>query len=253
MNIPYEPSSNLSAKIARKVLPLRARRNIHFKLERPIVSFTFDDFPRSAIDAGARVLEQENWAGTFYTCAGLVGYNNHHGEHFQPGDLLALEQAGHEIGGHTYAHKDCAILPLNKVLDSIKRNKIALRDHGVKGKIRSFAFPYGSATVELKRTLAEEYESLRSITPGIHTRKADLNGLKSAGIFSHEINNVLALIDNLQHTPGWLTLFAHDIRQHPSQWGCTKDEFKSVVEAVKRSEALVLPVGDAVTYLKEVT
>ena len=81
MNIPYQPSTSFSAKLSRKMLPYRARRDLHFKLDRPVVSFTFDDFPRSAITNGSDLLEKENWLASFYVAAGLMEIDNHHGSH----------------------------------------------------------------------------------------------------------------------------------------------------------------------------
>lgn len=251
MNTPYQPSTSLSAKVARRLLPFQARRELSFTIERPIVSFTFDDFPRSAIENGANVLARQNWKATFYVAAGLQGLTNHHGENFSAEDLKYLQSAGHEIAGHTFGHMDCVGLPVSKVMDDIDRNQAMLKSMGVKGDTEHFAFPYGAANPALKRELAARFKSLRGIAPGVHWGKVDLNGLKSTPVFSGDkLHQAVDLIEGLKKRPGWLTLFTHDIREDHSQWGCTPMEFNSVIKAVQDSGALVLPVGEAIEHLE---
>jgi hypothetical protein len=55
-----------------------------------IVSFTFDDFPRSALSQGGRILERYACAGTYYTSLGLAGQTTVTGEIFEHGDLEKL-------------------------------------------------------------------------------------------------------------------------------------------------------------------
>lgn len=251
MITPYEPSRSVSAKIARRLLPYRARRDIRFSLTRPIVSFTFDDFPRSAIENGSNVLEAEGWAGTFYVASGLMGTSNHHGAHFKAEDIIPLTVRGHEIAGHTFTHSDCDQLGTRDTLAEIDRNKAALEAMGHIGNIEHFAYPFGAANADLKQALQDQFKTVRGIAPGVQVGKADLNGLLSTPLFSGaKLGQALEMIEGLKARPGWLTLFTHDIRDTPSAWGCTPEEFLKIVQAVKKSGALVLPIGKALQHLE---
>ena len=248
---PYEPSKSLAAKIARRLVPYQARREIRFKLEKPVVSFTFDDFPRSAIENGSDILEREGWNATFYVASGLRDVTNHHGRQYAADDLPALESRGHEIAGHSFSHVDLTNLSPAALIAEINRNKKSLHNMGVKGTVRNFAYPFGAISARVKTTLAPHFKTLRGIAPGIQTDKADLNCLKSAPIFTGpKFAKTLKLIGELKSNPGWLTLFGHDIRDTPSEWGCTPDEFKTIVAAVKQSGAIVLPVHQAISHLE---
>ncbi len=251
MNVPYQPSSSIRAKIARRTLAFRATRHLHFKLTRPIVSFTFDDFPRSAMTNGSDVLEAEDWHATFYVAAGLMGVNNHHGAHYLKRDIPALAKRGHEIAGHTFTHIDCEQLGLRGTHAEIERNIKAIKSMGHADKIEHFAYPFGAANTALKQGLQNQFKTMRGIGAGVHVGKVDLNGLKSTPIFSGpQFTNTLHTISTLKNRAGWLTLFTHDIRDNPSEWGCTPEDFKTVIQAVKNSGALVLPIGAAVKYLE---
>lgn len=248
---PYEPSKSIVAKIARRLVPFQERRELRFKLDRPVVSFTFDDFPRSAVENGSDILEREGWCATFYVASGLRDVFNHQGQHFAAEDLPALEAKGHEIAGHSFSHIDLTNLSPAALINETKRNEKALRNMGVTGSIDNFAYPFGAVSAKVKRTLGDHFKTLRGITPGSHTHKADLNGLKSAPIFSGiKLDHTMKLIAGLKSNPGWLTLFAHDIRDTPSEWGCTPEEFNSVISAVKQSGAIVLPINKAVSHVE---
>ena len=61
---PFFLRSAILSRLHRRTIPLGDRG--------PIVSFTFDDFPRTAATAGAAILESFGARGTFYTAAGLM-------------------------------------------------------------------------------------------------------------------------------------------------------------------------------------
>jgi len=247
----YEPSTSLSTKISRKLLPLQARRNLKFKLDRPLVSFTFDDFPRSARYQGGDILAMNGWRGTFYVAAGLKDIENHHGESFREADLHHIQECGHEIAGHTYSHLDCAQSSPEQVLAEIERNTKALKSMGVTKPIEHFAWPYGTTNAAHKATLGQRFKSMRGVTSGVHHKRADLNALKSTPLFSgSDLDNAFELIKGLNKRPGWLIFFTHDVRNSPSKWGLTPIEFGKVIAAVKDCGADVLPVGKALQKLE---
>jgi len=252
MNAPYQPSASLSAKISRKLLPLRARRDIRVSLKRPIVSFTFDDFPRSALYEGADMLAKHKWRATFYVAASLANVQNHHGHSFVKPDLARLQAKAHEIAGHTYSHLDCGQSTREQVLAEIARNNVALTALGVKKPIEHFAWPYGTTNIATKTALAGHFKSMRGVTPGVNRGRTDLNCLKSTPLYSGaKLDHALKLINGLKKRPGWLILFTHDVRDNPSEWGVTTKEFLETIAAVKTSGALVLPVGEALDMVKK--
>ena len=251
MTLAYQPSMSIGAKISRKIVPLQARRNLRFKLKRPIISFTFDDFPRSARTQGGDVLALQGWQATFYVAAGLMNIKNHHGESFKETDLAHLRKCGHEIAGHTYSHLDCAKSSPEQVMAEITQNNAALKALGVTEPIEHFAWPYGTTNSAHKSVLGKHFKSMRGVSPGVHYGKADLNLLKSTPLFSGpEFDQTLEMVKGLKKRPGWLIFFTHDVRTTPSQWGISPLDLGKVIAAVKDSGADVLPVGQALQKLE---
>ena len=74
----------------------------------PLISFSFDDFPLSALQAGGAILKSYSACGTFYAAMGLMGKTSPQmGPYFGPGDLEILLKDGHELGSHTFSHISC--------------------------------------------------------------------------------------------------------------------------------------------------
>lgn len=247
----YDPRPSVFGRVARRLRKYQNVRKLNFDIQTPIISITFDDFPKTAVTVGARELEARGMTGTFYTSANLANTTNHHGLQFAPEDLPKLQAAGHEIAGHTFTHADCVALTEAELETEISKNNAALKSMGVENSIDNFAYPFGQISAELKAKLAGDFDSLRGITDGVHTGSVDLNEVKSYGFYSSTADKVIARINTLNKNPGWMTVFTHDIRDEPTKWGCTPIEFKRLLDATELSGARVMTVRDALKALKE--
>ncbi len=245
----YCPSSSLSARLHRRITPFLARRMIPVRLDRPIVSFTFDDCPRSVIDYAIRPLETEHWTATLYIACGLLDQTNHHGAMMSAQDVKALHDAGHEIGCHSFSHIDAVQTTMAAFLSDLERNQNVLQQIGVSAST-TFAYPFGQTSPAIKKYLGGHFAGLRGIEPGIMRHYADLNQIRSTPLYSGAaIENAIRQIADLSRMPGWLTFYTHDICDEPSAWGCTPDEFQQIISAVKSSGAHVLSMAKAITQL----
>ena len=253
MNAPYMPSSSIWSRFNRQWARFNACAPAEIDLDHAIVSFSFDDFPKSAANQGAAALESRGWRGTYYASAAFAGQLNHHGEMFDAEDLERLSKTGHEIGCHTYEHLDCAKATSAEVMKSVERNQIALKQMGLMQEMTSFAFPYGEATAGSKRILGDRFSSLRGIRSRINRDEVDLHLLKSDPLDGGPvgISKAIEAAESLTLHPGWLIYYAHDVQDNPSEWGCTPDQLNSVCDAVERSGARVMSVGDAAKVLDQ--
>lgn len=246
----YEPSKGLGARISRRLTPYRARRTIPVNLERPLISFTFDDCPVSAISEGVSRLNLLGWKSTVYIAGSLLGKTNHHGPQIVPAEVLNLHRSGHEIGGHTYSHIDANAVTIPDYLADIDANQQLLSDLGIP-ETATFAYPFGQTQPELKTLLGLKFEGLRGIQPIAHRTEVDLNQIGSVPLFSGKaVKRAEKLIQSLKARPGWVTLFTHDIAARPSNWGCTPEEFETIIAAAQDSGADVMPVADAIRFLR---
>lgn len=245
----YQPKMGLGAKITRRLSNYRHRHIITPKLDRPIVSFSFDDCPRSVIENALPLLEAENWRATFYMACGLCDTINHLGRHMSLKDIQAVHTSGHEIGDHTYDHLDIGNVSLETYLDNIALNQTKLTELGIP-ESRTFAYPYGSVSPNLKQALYANFELSRGVVES-SGQTLDLGLCASTRLYSgSDTNTAIKRIQTLSKSPRWEILFTHDVRDNPSEYGCTKTDMMNVIKAVKDSGAIVLPVAAALDYMR---
>lgn len=236
----------LAAKLARISARWIARQVVSLRSNDPLISITFDDFPRSALDNGGRLLEAEGGAGTFYAAFGLAGTDTPVGPVGRLADLAACVDRGHEIACHSYDHLDCFVATAQQIDESLARNQAIARELGV-ASFKHFAYPFGRYSATAKRIAMRRYVSARGITPGVNRGNIDLGLLKSVALYSHlDRRRWAPYFAALQSRGGWLIFYTHDVSSSPSPYGCTPEDLNFVIRRAKEIGATVLPVGAVV-------
>ena len=83
---------------------------------------------------------------------------------------------------------------------------------------------------------------------GIHEpdgNRLDLNLAASGRLYSDYFEETCDLIREAAKEKRWLILFGHDVRDAPSEFGCTPDELAKWLELIASLSLDVLPVRDA--------
>lgn len=243
----YIPSGGLVGKFKRQAARRLARAPLSMALKRPLVSFSFDDFPKSAAKIGAETLERHGWRGTYFAGGGFAGGENHLGRLFDIGDLKRLHADGHEIACHTFSHIDVAQTPLEDVQAETAKNRAFLDACGFEAPFETFAFPYGEASPAAKQALAAQFKALRGVKPGINRDGADRALLNAVPLDGGEtgLKRALAWLAEAERNPGWLIFYGHDVQDTPSQWGCTPAFLETVCAAVAKTGADVDTIAGA--------
>lgn len=247
--VPYQPSRSLDAKLRRRLVQKQVRRRAPLDLDRPVVSFTFDDVPNSVLDHALPMLEDKGWASTLYIATGLLGADTHMGRMMARDEVHSAHGAGHEIAAHSHLHRDYAQMETAALIADNRRSRSVFAEMDLPAPT-AFAWPYGEATRAGKDVLSEQYTSLRGIRGQAHRKRVDLNQLGSQALFGDTLIEVGRKLDQLARKPGWLTLFTHDVREEPSPWGCTPAQFSAIVERVEAIGAEVLPVSTVVERIQ---
>lgn len=213
----------------------------------PVVSFTFDDFPRSALHVGGEILKSYGACGTYYAAMGLMDTVNHLGEHFSYSDLKKLIEDGHELGSHTFSHISCRETTIADVETEVRKGREAVeRVTGIRDS-HQFSYPYGQATFRAKAKIGRIVSTCRGIVPGINKSPADLNLLRANSIYSHafDLDSIRRLIAENEKCRGWLIFYTHDVCDGPSSFGCTPAEFEKVVKLTVMGKFRILTVGNS--------
>jgi peptidoglycan/xylan/chitin deacetylase (PgdA/CDA1 family) len=235
----------LASRFARREMPLHS--------DGPIVSFSFDDAPRSAMLTGARVLQAHGVRATYYLSLGLLGTTNEIGP---IGDLADVERVladGHEIGCHTYGHLDAWATTPATYLQSVARNQVELSRLLPGQRFRSFAYPKNGATLAAKRGVQSFFDCCRGGGQDINHGLVDLNLLQACFIDRRagmDAATLRRLIDRNAQERGWLIFAAHDVSEDAADFACTPDLLESLVRMSLDSGAIVEPVASACALLR---
>lgn len=245
----YEPSAGLYARVCRRLTVKLAQKPLKVKKDRTIISFSFDDCPISGLQNGVSALEKQGWLSSVYVASGLYNIENHLGKMMGADDTKALHESGHEIGEHTFSHRDAKSMSITKFQQDIVRNQEALAELGLPPS-QTFAYPYGETYPGLKKAMEARFRGSRGINKKVHTDSVDLNQIGSLPLYTDTLDSAVDAVKNLSETGGWLTFFTHDVRDNPSPYGCTPDTMETIINAVKDTGAEVLTIKDAILALE---
>src|ERR1700687_5484001 len=245
------PWSRLLGYYQRRAGSRACRRPFLISLQRPLISFTFDDFPRSAVLAGGAILKRFGLAGTYFASFGLVGKKTPSCQIFFPDDLTTLLEQGHELGCHTFSHCDSWATATKTFENSILQNRAALNRLFPYSEFKTFSYPISLPRPHTKARIADYFLCCRGGGQTFNAGKVDLNQLsayfleKSRGDFQA----VKDLIDRNRQASGWLIFATHDVSDSHTPFGCTPAFLQNVVQYAISSGAQIVPVVEALEVL----
>jgi peptidoglycan/xylan/chitin deacetylase (PgdA/CDA1 family) len=239
--------SDAKARVSHRLATHLRVESFRLRNPTPMVSFTFDDIPKSAATAGARILEGHGAHGTFYVSGGLVGTTSPNWDVVEVEDILALCSKGHEIGCHTFSHQRACDLDEQSMAEEIERNREYLRSLDPAIEVGNFAYPFGYGSFGRKRQLKTEFTSCRSIVPGVNSGAVDLQFLRAMPLIDQRIDRdgIERAFDDAQNNNGWLIFYSHDVADRPSPYGCSPALMNHALEAASRRQIPVLNMAEA--------
>jgi peptidoglycan/xylan/chitin deacetylase (PgdA/CDA1 family) len=248
--------SNLPARVSsryqRTAAKLLFRRRIPLVTDTPLISFTFDDFPRSALFTGGAILETIGARATYYVSLGLIGTTAPTGKLFVDDDIDTVIERGHELGCHTYHHRHSWNTGAAEFNRSVAQNQAALAAR-VPGRVFStLSYPISPPRPETKRTVGRSFLCCRGGGQTFNSGTVDLNYV--AAFFIEQSRDspqrILDIIEKNRADCGWLVFATHDVTTDPTPYGCTPTLFERVVGYAVDSGAKILPVAEVCEVLQ---
>jgi peptidoglycan/xylan/chitin deacetylase (PgdA/CDA1 family) len=242
------------------------RKELTVKSGVPIVSFTFDDFPRSAFVEAGSILTRYGALGTYYVSLGLMGKPSASGPMYQAEDLREIAHIGHELGCHTFGHCHSWNTTPEVYERAILENRQALTDMLPDTSFQTFSYPFSGPRPAIKQVAGRHFLCCRGggLKPGrylfrhsggaqtFNSGTTDLNQLCAFFLEKSRDDHaaVRSVIEQNARARGWLVFATHDVRSLPGPFGCTPGFFEQVVEWSLNSGARILPVVKALTFLR---
>lgn len=245
-------TARLQGRYQRSAATFFSRRPFEISSTRPLISFTFDDFPRSALYTGGAILARYGLKGTYYASLGLMGKGGPTGDIFLPQDLDLLLEQEHELGCHTFSHCDSWDTSSKIFERSVVENSRMLNSLVPGASFRTFSYPISPPHPRTKRTIAHYFDCCRGGGQTFNGGVMDLNYL--ASFFMEQSRNtpeiLKILIEKNREARGWLIFSTHDVCATPTPFGCTPEFFEDIVAYAVNSGARILPVIHAWEVLR---
>jgi peptidoglycan/xylan/chitin deacetylase (PgdA/CDA1 family) len=213
----------------------------------PLISFTFDDFPRSALHTGGAILEKFGLVGTYYASFGLMGKEAPTGTMFMPEDLKLLLDHGHELGCHTFGHCNSWETDPSAFEESVIQNQSALSNVIPGVSFRTLSYPISVPRPRTKQKIAKYFACCRCGGQTCNVGEVDSNYLSAYFLEKsrNEPAKVKKVIEENRLAKGWLIFATHDVCESPTPYGCTPGFFEDIVRSAIGSGARILPVIQA--------
>ena len=236
----------LRESIGRRLATSIVTRSHALRLDRPIVSFTFDDVPVSAATVGADLLAARGVAGTFYVCGDLAGQSWSEYDLASFDSLADLARHGHEIGCHTARHVRPGALAASAYVADVERNARLLEPR-LGTRLQTFAYPYGAIRLDVKLRLQGRFRACRGIHGGVNRDRIDLGRLKASPLEAGPPGwaGIDRLLDDTARHGGWLVFYAHDVTATPTNYGVTPDLLARAVDTALERGCTVETVAAA--------
>jgi peptidoglycan/xylan/chitin deacetylase (PgdA/CDA1 family) len=238
-------------RVDREVAMRVYQKPIHISAEPALVTFSFDDIHASAVETGAKLLEESGALGTFYISMGLSATEDAEGQYHTKEDLDSLLAAGHELAGHTFNHVACGDISTAAYLEDVAKNRASFSELFPEHELTNFSYPYGQISPLCKKSLSERFDSLRSTQSGINHGSSDLSMLKAVRLYENLQcrESVQRIIDDNNNFKGWLIFYTHDVSNCPSRFGCTPALLEQTISMVLESGASIVTASEALAFL----
>lgn len=227
---------SIASRIKNKIALLDRTRSIPMADRSAIASFTFDDFPVSSVDVGAKIIEERGERATFFACAEFLGKHVDGLDYYTEEHLRSLRDSGHEIGCHSFRHIHHSKLSEAEIRNYLRQNRALLQD--ILGKdyiLTSFAYPFGDVSLTAKSVASKEYAICRGVYPDINTKRMDMAQLNSVGIYKKDWDEgvILRAIERALELKSWIIFTTHDVSDDCTAYGCTAQMLEWTLETVQ--------------------
>ena len=204
----------------------------------PLISFTFDDFPRSALLTGGAILKRFGLSGTYYASFGLMGKKASTDLMFLAEDIAAVLEQGHELGCHTFAHCHSWETKATVFERSVVDNALALDRLFPGVSFRTFSYPISPPRPQTKRTMANYFTCCRGGGQTFNVGTTDLSYLSAC--FIEQSRDVYAASPAMdQRIPRIKPLLAALLEDPALKQACTKwPNLKSFADRVAERPAV---------------
>lgn len=196
------------------------------------VVLTFDDGLNSVYERAFPVMEEYGFSGLSAVVCDRVEVGESHSEGLTTEELTQMQDAGWEIGGHSYSeHPDFAELSESDLHRQCERQVEWLNEHGFLTEVPSVVYPYNSVNEHVADVCQEYFD----IGFGSHTQPKDgiEDPLSVGRVKGHEPETAKQAIATAAENGHPTVLMYHDVAPNPQEENAISTEtFRETMEHI---------------------
>ncbi|MFZ3207722.1 MAG: polysaccharide deacetylase family protein [Geobacteraceae bacterium] len=170
----------------------------------PLVTFVFDDGNDTDYLLGKKIFDDQGAVACSAITADLISTPYH----MTPAQIIALQEAGWEIMGHTVSHPNLNSLTTAQLEDELSRSKTLLESMGL--TISNVVYPFNKNNEVVRSIVSKYYRSGRGGTNSFNAGEIYPYFLKSFTL-KHDLPLMKSYIDRAYHDKSWLIFYTHEI------------------------------------------
>lgn len=240
--------NSMLARIRNRIALLDTTQSVPLKLQEPVASFTFDDFPISAYAVAGKMLEDAGARGTYFASAEFMGRSIEGIDYYTPELLKEVYGKGHEIGCHSFSHVHLGSKGTAFARDSADKNLAVMRAVlGESFMMTSFAYPYGDVSPAVKWTMGRRFALCRGVHQEENSGAVDLAQIRIISLESRHWNPqaLERVILQAKCNGSWLVFLTHDISDTPTPYGSTPAMMQTALGLLAQSAVPIMPLKAA--------
>lgn len=214
-------------------------------LQRALVSISFDDIWKSAIDEGTPPLDKRGWKGSFYITRKFAE-SAQNPEYAKTKDIQKLAQSGHEIGAHGDVHSLMSTLTDENIHGELNATYNYLKSLGQIPE--GIAYPFGDFSANVERETQRFHSYARTSLMGLNDKTVDRYRLRIVPVTgSSDTATLKRWIDYAKQSNTWVIFLFHDLSDAPGNFEYTTSlqQYKDVLNHVEAQKLTVLSVKAA--------
>lgn len=170
----------------------------------PLVTFVLDDGNDTDYLVGKKIFADQG----VVACSAVTTDRINTPYHLTPAQIVALQEAGWEIMGHTVSHPNLNSLTTAQLKDELSRSKSLLESMGL--TINNIVYPFNKSNEMVRAMVSKYYRSGRGGTNSFNARAIDPYFLKSFTL-KHDLPLMESYIDRTYQDKSWLIVYSHEI------------------------------------------